>query len=111
MSEKAPTQLTHEQAADIIRYYHDSDNAETRTHGWKDKVSIGQAAVRTTLESHSILPDGKAVLSPGEASKGFAHIEDPSKTDEYYRRWDKIVDKRNIPYDEAKRILDNEDHE
>jgi len=109
-NEKLPTSnpLTAEQAADVIRYYHTSENQRSRERGWKDKISLARAAIRASSPEHSILPDGQPALTQKERVSGLAQIENPPKTDEYYDRLDELVDKRNIPYDEAKRILDNE---
>ena len=103
------TELTAAQAADVVRYYHDGENRETRARGWKDKVALGRAASRAASELHSILPDGGAALTEKEMGRGLDHILVPPKSDTYYDHLDEIVDKRNVSYDEAREIADQKD--
>ncbi len=67
--------LTPEQAADVVNYYYVGANNEARTKGWDDKLSIGQAAIQTTLNRHSILPEGGPMLTYEEMGAGLSHIE------------------------------------
>lgn len=103
------TDLTAAQAADVIRYYHDGENRDTRARGWKDKVSIGRSALRTVRASETILPSGEPILTDQQMNIGLSHIENPPKSDEYYRLLDELSDKQNLPYDEARARLDNMD--
>lgn len=113
MSETTPqpatnSELTAAQAADVIRYYHAGYNSEARARGWKDKVSLGQTALRTSYPLETLLEDGVPMLTKKEMYKGLDHILRPPKSDRYYDKLDEIVDKRNVTYDDARRILDND---
>lgn len=105
-SSKEPL-LTAAQAADVIRYYHAGDNERARANGWKDKISVGRSALRATGTVDTILPDGQAPLTKKEMYMGLNHILNPPKSDAYYDKLEKLAEKRNIPYDEARAILDN----
>ncbi len=74
MNYNKPLILTPEQAADVVNYYYVGANAETRARGWDDKLSIGQAAVQTTLKRHSILPEGNPILTYEEMGAGLEYI-------------------------------------
>lgn len=108
MHEKPRTTLTPEQSADVIRHYHTGMNYERREKGRPDVLSLGYAALCTTLPSHSVLPDAKPALNVQEMAEGLEHINNPPKSDAYYDRLDQIVDRRNVPYDEARQIVDLE---
>jgi hypothetical protein len=101
-------QLPAEQAADVIQFYNDVENKRSREHGWKDKVSLGQSAMHTTSPQHSIVPDGASMLTYSEMEAGMEHIENPPKSDKYWARVDEVVDKQNVPYEKAKRIVEAE---
>lgn len=100
--------LTPKQSADVIRYYYDNANKQARERGWRDKLTLAQAAFQTIIKSHSILPDKKPMLTFQEMEAGKDYIENPPKSDEYYQEADRRVDKRNISYDDAYRELDAE---
>lgn len=74
--------LTGEQAADVIRYYHDGDNHRSRERGWRDKVSLGQSALHTTMVRHSIQPDGEPLLTLAAMDSGLKYIDAKSVDDQ-----------------------------
>ncbi|MGE5298695.1 MAG: hypothetical protein ACM3KF_01515 [Acidobacteriota bacterium] len=74
------SELSPQQAADVIRFRHNAANKEAREHGWRDKVSMGHAAVQAQLPRHSMLPDEQPMLTPQEASAGLKHIDMPQIT-------------------------------
>lgn len=103
--------ITPEQAADVIRYFHNGENREARQRGWKDKVSLGEAAVHTTFKSHSLLPDGEAMLTDKEMGAGLDYIQNPpesKKSEAYDKELEYRVDSRGISYDLARREMDAE---
>ncbi len=113
MSEISPevpkNELTPQQAADVIQYYNDGENAQSRQKGWKDKVPLGQSAIHTTRERESLLPTGTPILTNDEMGRGLDHLTSeppqstrPKATDEML---DTIVDRQNVSYDDARRIL------
>ena len=107
-------ELSPEQAADVIRYYHYNapENQLARQHGWKEKVGIGKAAVRTALAKYSMLPaepgqPPQPTLTNNEMSAGLDYIKnppEPAHSEEYDKKLDELVDK-GLTYDEAKRKL------
>lgn len=97
--------LTAEQAADVIRYYNNNENKISRERGWKDKVPLGKSAIHTTSPAHTLRPDGEPMLTPPEMNAGLEHIENPPKSDEYYKKLDELNDK-GFTYDDARRKLD-----
>ena len=115
MAEYHPTQdseeslLTPRESADVVRYYDNLFNAEASANGWHDKVSLGQASIRATLESYSLRPNGRPTLTPEEAKDGMDYIQHPPKSEDYYRKLEEIVDKQNVSYDEARETLDAEE--
>lgn len=122
MNESVPNPLTPEQAADVIHYFHDGANQVAREHGWRDKVSLGHAAIQTTSQEHTILPGGSPMLTFREMGAGLNYITDQaeqpaqpaaeeSKSDAYYNKLDELVDKRGISYSQARRQLDEEGYE
>lgn len=105
-------QLTPQQAADVIRYYHDGENALTRARGWKDKVPLGLAALHTyRAGEHSILPDKSPTLTLAEMESGNAYLQEktndalhePEISPQRQRRIDALVDGSGMSYDEAYR--------
>lgn len=89
--ENIPAPLTPEQSADVIRYYHDNANREARENGWRERMSLGQAAARAALARHSLLPDGQPTLTEQEKGAGLKYILDgqqlmerPKKPEEFY---------------------------
>lgn len=74
--------LTGEQAADVIRYYHAGDNHRSRERGWRDKVSLGQSALHTTMMRHSIQPGGEPLLTLAEMDSGLKYIDTTSVYDQ-----------------------------
>lgn len=102
MSEKPASnhELTPEQAADVIRYYNDAENAWFRQHGQRDKVHLGQSALHTTMSKESITGDGVPALTSHEMGRGMDYISPPERkkpkaTDEMI---DHIVDTQNVSY-------------
>ncbi len=70
------SELTPSQAADVIRWVHDGENKETRRHGWKDKVSLGLAAVHATKVVPGLEPQGGGpLLTHREASVGLQYAD------------------------------------
>jgi len=100
--------LTAKQAADVIRYYHDNENSRERMWGWKDKVSLGLAALHATRSRHSILPDGQPTLTADEMGDGLSHIKHPLKSPGYHNEADIRVNERGISYVKAYSELDEE---
>ncbi|MDX2776100.1 hypothetical protein PV379_01865 [Streptomyces caniscabiei] len=105
MHETPRTILTPEQSADVIRYYHTGMNHERREKGHAHALALGYAALCTTLPNHSVLPDAKPALNVQEIKEGLEYIKNPPKSDEYYDRLDQIVDRQNVSYDDARRIV------
>lgn len=68
MKEQKQTQLTPEQAADVIRYY------ETAEKVSKGERSLAEIAVIVAGKTHSILPGQEPLLTHPEASAGLEHI-------------------------------------
>jgi len=73
------TELRPSQAADVIQWFHAAENDETRQKGWKDKVTLGLAA----LHAARVVPgletrQGDALLTHREASMGMEYIEGPT---------------------------------
>ena len=105
-------ELTPEQAADIIRYYHTGENQLAHENGWKEKVGIGKAAARTTIAKYSLLPTEpdqapQPMLTYNEMAAGLDHIKnppDPERSEEYYKKLEDLVDK-GMTFDEAERKL------
>lgn len=113
MSEKySGSELTPEQSADVIKYFHDSENAQYRQNGWRDKISIGQSAIHTTRSRESITLDGIPALTNSEMGKGLNYIievpKKPKLTDEML---DAAVDKMNLSYDAARRMFEQEGYD
>jgi hypothetical protein len=100
--------LTPKQSVDVIRYFHDGENRVARQNGWKDKTSIGQAAMYTISARHSILPHKTPMLTAEEMNEGLDYIDHPPKSDAYYEEAERRVDMKNISYDQAYRELDEE---
>lgn len=70
-SEVAKSGLTPAQAADVIRYYDASENEAFHANNWRvRKVKLGQVAIHTTQDRHSILPNGEPTLTVKEATEG-----------------------------------------
>lgn len=110
MNERAPSQLTPEQAADVIRYFHNGENRESRQRGWKDKAPLAKAAMHATFKAHSLLPNGEAMLTMKQAADGLDVIDrqtlaEADKSDDYYEELDELADKLGS-YDQARRQLD-----
>lgn len=113
MNERNPG-LTPEQAADVIRYFHNGENREARQRGWKDKVSLGEAAMHASFKSYSLLPNGEPMLTIKEVADGLdfidhqaqAQVELSDKSDDYDKALDELVDKKNISYAQARAELD-----
>lgn len=110
MSQSDQSQLTPEQAADVVRYYHDGENRYARDRGWKDKVPLGLAALHAAQPEHSILPDNRPLLTYAEMGQGVEYIEQQSKageqpdiTPEQQTAIDHIVDTQGCSYEEARR--------
>ena len=126
--------LTPEQAADVIRYFHDSENHEARRNGWRDHTSLGLAALHAASDDHSILPDETPILTFGEMGAGLRYLEGNDPPDEgknppnlpeptgptgppfgtleyeaYAKKLDALVDKGPFTYDEARQILDDDE--
>lgn len=66
--------LTSWQAADVIQYYHAGENQRSRERGWRDKVSLGQSALHTTMTRHSIQPNTEPLLTLDEMDAGLRYI-------------------------------------
>ncbi|HET7630086.1 MAG TPA: hypothetical protein VFK03_01810 [Candidatus Saccharimonadales bacterium] len=102
MNERAPSSLTPEQAADVIRYYDRAANGEARARGWRDKTGIGEVAVQTTLKRFSILPNKiKPTLTPKEMLIGLDYIQNPPEkelSEEEEKRLDDLADKKGSYY-------------
>lgn len=113
MNERYPTsELTPEQSADVIRYYHAGENDASRKSGWKDKIALGRSAIHTTKTSETILPEGGSVLTSAEMGRGLAHITGAAgeaKVVSMARNIDDsiedLVDKRGFSYDAARRVI------
>lgn len=112
MSERKPSSLTPEQAADVIRYYHDGNNAEARRNGWSDKVALGRSAIQTILKRQTIIPQREgeqpqATLTPDEMHEGLNLIqaENGSNSREANSHWP--VELTNEQWIEVERISDN----
>ena len=102
------TELTPAQSADVIQYLYRGENDETRRRGWKDRVSIGHAAIRATRAGHSPLPDARPLLTLAEMSQGLASIDGSITTGASGHddaRLDHLADTRGISYEQARRLL------
>ena len=101
------------EAADIIRYYDDSENKAVYDNNWRiPKVKLGQIAIHTTQSRHSILQSGEPMLTIEEAAEGLEYLlkekEMPSPkpetvqtwpvdpTDEQWGRIEKLEETRNL---------------
>jgi hypothetical protein len=107
MSERPKSSLTPAQSADVIRYYHDGENQETRKSGQRNRVALGEAALRTTMWRHSITPDSEGLLTLAEMQAGLRHIEHPPDAhppSPYYFDLERIVD----AHDTSPQLLDAE---
>ncbi len=101
--------LTPQQAADVIKYYHDAENAPYRQRGFSDKVSLGLSALHAAQVKHSILPDGSPTLTLNEMNDGLQYQPvEPTRVDEgselswqQQRRLDALMDGSGFPYDLA----------
>lgn len=76
------TELSPSQAADVIQWFHAAENAETRQKGWKDKVTLGLAA----LHAARVVPgletrQGRALLTHREGSIGMDYLVGPAHSD------------------------------
>ncbi len=68
------TPLTPEQSADVIRYFHAANNAETRARGYRDKVLLGVSAVQAGLKRESLLPSDQPMLTFKEVGEGLDYL-------------------------------------
>lgn len=104
MSELKPAQ-----SADVIKYYHDGYNAEARSNGWKDKVPLGESAIRTTLASETLLPGGqKGMLTAKEMGEGLEYLEGKNVPAIDEEELERMVDTGLFSYYAARRILEAE---
>lgn len=111
MHERKQTPLTPEQAADVINYFDQWENARSYENGWKRKVPLARVALHAAMKNYSILPSGEALLSFDEANTGLAHLNhkdteavggwpvEPS--DEQWEQIEHIAETRPSPLDEA----------
>ena len=88
LSGKHLPDITPAQAADVIRYYDQVENAESLRNNWKRKVSLGQVALHTAMRSHSILPGRtESLLNPREAAAGLDYIQQQSSNVPEVQPW------------------------
>lgn len=98
-------ELTPKQAADVIHYYHNGENADSRAKGWKNKISLARSALHATTPGQSILPDKTPLLTGSEMQAGLDLIENPPVviTPEQEAAIDRLVDTGQFSYDDAER--------
>lgn len=105
--------LSPSQAADVIRYYHNGENADARAKGWGDKVSLGQSAIHATSTNHSLLPSDKPLLTDKEMYEGIQYIDGSHTTPawpvepsaEQWQEIERLVDTQPCSYDDAYRQI------
>lgn len=101
------SELTPKQAADVIMYYHSGENHKYRQRGWRDKIAIGQSAIHATLNRHSILPTGEALLTNVEMTSGMDYLDrpkdEPEITPAQEAEIERLVDTGQFSYDDARK--------
>lgn len=86
------SKLTPEQSADVVRFYHTANNKEAQRNGWKDKISLGQSALQTMRDSHSILPaddsgEKKPLLTAQEQLEGVEYLREEKERKARFARY------------------------
>lgn len=77
MSEQQSSELSPKQAADVICYYYAAENPNAiKYQRQRAEVPLALVALHTTQSRHSILPDGKQLLTYSEMIAGIDYLRD-----------------------------------